>query len=233
MQVALGVERAAVLGAEVAVGVEDALGRHLVVAAHQRDALHRDLAGEPAAGSGAPVSGSTMRIAMPGQRAAAASAGAARAARRREARGDREGLGETVGARRCRTRPSRCPASFAIGALKSTLRTLRRSRSAADRVLAQRLLLMRPGVHRRRALALDQRERGARLEDLLEQQRRARRERRRRSTSRCRPSRRTDTWCRRGPPASRRRISAKRQLWSTAARWVCSTPFGCAVVPEV
>ena len=68
------------------------------------------------------------------------------------------------------------PASFAIGVLKSTLRTLRRSRCRRRRVFAQRLLLVRPGVHGRGALRLDHRERGAGLEDLLEQQRGAHRE---------------------------------------------------------
>ena len=38
-----GVDRSAVLGAEEAVGIEDELLRHLVVARHQRRALHGDL----------------------------------------------------------------------------------------------------------------------------------------------------------------------------------------------
>ena len=84
VQMAVGVERAAVLRVEVAVGVEDLLGRDLVVAAHQRRRPSpRSRRGSPS-GSGAPVTGSTMRSCHARERAAAA---ARRSSRRRVARG--------------------------------------------------------------------------------------------------------------------------------------------------
>ena len=176
MQVALGVERAAVLRAEVAVRIEDVLGRHLVVAAHQRHALHRDLAGGAGRRARAPDRGIDDAQRHARERAAA---GLLAQLERRvggEHGGDREGLGEAVGGAGAvlvlldsgELRDRRAEVDLAHAA---QIALARRG------VLAQRLLLVRPGVHGRRALALDQRERGARLEDLLEQQRRAHRER--------------------------------------------------------
>ena len=70
------------------------------------------------------------------------------------------------------------PASRASGDEKRESRMLRRSRARGARMLAHRLLLVRPGGDHGGALALDELERGGGLEDLLQQQAGARGERR-------------------------------------------------------
>jgi hypothetical protein len=176
VQPPVGVDGASVLGAEEAVLVERVLGQHLVVAAHQRDALDRDLAFLARR-----ERLSRDRVDDPNHHARKRLAtGALPQGRRRvgpEHRSDREGLAESVGGPR--------PVLVLLDARQPRERTRgvdlsQRGKITCGRtlVLHERLLLVRPGVDRRRALALDEVERGARLEGLLEQQATAGAERR-------------------------------------------------------
>src|SRR5581483_5345420 len=212
VEAAVRVEKAQVAGAEEALGRERLRARHAEVALHERRAAHEDLArlARPEHASALGIDNAHLHA---GERAAErARAHGLRivAARARYAGG---GLAHAVHPDRAMPGPHQPRCQRVVASLREREATPRKLRMREER---RRLM---PAGHHRAALGFEERERGARLDDLLQHEPPAARDRGERPQHAS------------AGPMPTHSAMRRAEMASAACAW--TTAFACAVVPEV